>query len=82
MKNQAFDLLTTENLAITTSTESLVQGYILRCRCEGKSSSTLEIYRTVLIDFVWFCRQNQFPAKPQKLNDIHIREFLMLIIFP
>lgn len=68
--------LTLENLVSTTSLKSLTKGYILNCRCEGKSPSTIAIYGTVLKNFVWFCERNNYPEQPQGLTPGHIREFL------
>lgn len=76
MQKHEFDLLTTQNLAVTTSIESLTQGYILNCQCEGKSPQTLAIYQIVLKNFIWYCHHNCFPDEPQKINAIHVRQFL------
>jgi site-specific recombinase XerD len=73
--NQVVDHLTLENLISTTSLESLTQGYILTCRSEGKSRSTVALYQVVLKNFRWFCRQNEFPEAPT-LTTMHIRHFL------
>jgi hypothetical protein len=56
MQKQAVDHLTLENLVSTTSLESLVHGYILNYRCEGKSPKILNIYEIVLRNFVWYHR--------------------------
>ena len=75
MQNQVVDRLTLENLITTTSLESLAKGYILNCRFEGKSPKTIAIYETVLKNFIWYCRQNNFP-EAQQLTPVHIRHFL------
>ena len=75
MEKQVVDRLTIENLITTTSTESLARGYILNCKSEGKSPKTIAIYETVLRNFNWYCRQNNFP-EAQQLTPVHIRHFL------
>ena len=76
MENQAVDRLILENLIPTTSLESLAKGYVLNCRCEGKSPKTIDIYEVVLRNFAWYCRQNNFPEEVLKLSALHIRHFL------
>ncbi len=76
MEKLAVGDLTLENLASTTSLKSLAKGYILNCRCEGKSASTIAIYGTVLNKFIWFCERNNYPDQPQKFTTSHVREFL------
>ena len=75
MENQSVDRLTIENLFTTTSTESLVKGYILNCKSEGKSPKTIAIYQTVLRNFLWYSKRNDFP-EAHKLTPVHIRHFL------
>ena len=75
MKRQAVDNLLLESLVSTTSLESLTRGYIVNCKCEGKSPKTLSGYEMILNNFVWFCRQNDYP-EVQKLTAVHIRHFL------
>jgi len=75
MGNQTVDRLTIENLIPTTNTESLAKGYILNCKSEGKSPSTIAIYEIVLKNFTWFCKQNNFPEAHQ-LTAVHVRHFL------
>ena len=61
MENQVVDRLTIKNLIPTTSLESLAKGYVLNCKVEGESPKTIAIYETVLKNFIWYCRQNDFP---------------------
>ncbi len=75
-KNRVQDNLILDNFVTTTSLESLARGYILSCRCDGKSDKTLKNYDMVLKKFIWFCRQSEYPEQPQKLNVVHIRQFL------
>ena len=39
---------------VVTSLESLVKGYVLNCRCEGKSPRTMEYYEQHLKRFLWY----------------------------
>jgi site-specific recombinase XerD len=75
MEKQVVERLTLENLFSTTSTESLAQGYILNCKSEGKSPKTIAIYETVLRNFIWYCKQNNFPEIHQQTS-VHVRHFL------
>jgi hypothetical protein len=75
MVNQLVDRLTIENLITTTNTQSLAKGYILNCKYEGKSEKTIAIYEMVLKNFIWYCKQNNFPEVHQ-LTPIHLRHFL------
>lgn len=76
MEKHVVDRLLLENLVPVTSLESLTHGYILSCRCEGKSPQTLAIYQTVLKNFVWYCHKYDFPDMVQKLTPYHIRQFI------
>ena len=75
MEKQVVDRLTIETLIPTTDTESLAKGYILNCKSEGKSPKTIAIYEIVLKNFIWYCKQNNFP-EAQQLTSVHIRHFL------
>jgi hypothetical protein len=75
MEKQVVDRLTLENLFTTTSTESLAKGYIHNCKSESKSPKTIAIYETVLKNFIWYCKQNNFP-EAQQLTPVHVRHFL------
>jgi len=75
MEKQAVDNLLLESLISTTSLESLAKGYILNCKTEGKSPKTISGYEMVLNNFIWYCRQNEFP-EVQKLAAVHVRHFL------
>jgi site-specific recombinase XerD len=76
MGNQAVGHLTLDNFAAINSLESLVKGYILSCRCEGKSPKTVTVYGDVLRNFLWYCRQKGYPDGPEKITTSHIRDFL------
>jgi site-specific recombinase XerD len=58
------------------SLQSLVQGFLLNGKCEGKASTTTHTYEEFLGRFIWFCRQQNYPSDPQKLTPWHIRGFL------
>jgi integrase/recombinase XerC len=60
-------------------TESLIQGYILNCRCEGKSPKTISFYQGNLKRFLWYCREYNFPTNPADLMPLHFRQFLWYI---
>ena len=76
MENQGVECLTIQETVSITDIESLVQGYILNCRCEAKSPKTIAIYQIVLRNFIWFCRQREFSLHPHRITANHIREFL------
>ena len=77
MKNQVADRITLqESFVDVASLESLVKGYILNCRCEGKSKVTVDTYEQILRRFLRFSRANGYPDEPQKTTPIHIRGFL------
>ena len=76
MKSQAVDHVLLETSPITTSVRSLVEGYILNCRCEGKSQATLANYLNRLRCFMWFCQEHSYPDEPHKITPEHIRQFL------
>jgi integrase/recombinase XerD len=75
MEKQVVDYLLLESLVSTTSLESLAKGYTLNCKTEGKSPKTISGYEMALNNFIWYCRQNDFP-EVQKLMAVHIRHFL------
>jgi len=80
MKKQAGDYLLIENLVPTTDLESLVKGYVLNCRCEGKTAMTIATYDMVLRNFIWYCHRNLFPSEPHKLSAVHVRQFLWYLV--
>jgi len=80
MQKHAGDYLLLENLIPTTDLESLIKGYTLNCRCEGKSPKTIAIYSMVLKNFIWYCRRNQFPIEPHKISAAHVRQFLWYLV--
>ena len=75
MEKQVVDSLLIQSLVSTTSLESLARGYILNCRTEGKSPKTISGYEMALRNFIWYCKQQDFP-EVQKLTAVHVRHFL------
>ena len=76
MKSQLVDRVLVQNSIATISIESAIEGYILNCRCEGKSEATIKTYQYRLTCFLWFCQMNNNPNEPQDLTPNHIRQFL------
>ncbi len=76
MKSQPNERILLEDYASVTSLESLVQGYLLNCRCESKSTATIANYQYRLACFLWFCQHSGYPDEPQKITANHIRHFL------
>jgi len=62
-----------------TNLQSLIKGYILNCRCEGKSPKTLSFYQDNLNRFLWYCFQNNFPINPSHITTDQIRQFLYYV---
>ena len=75
MQKQDVDRLTSEELVTTTDLKSLIQGYLLNYKTEGKSPATRAIYETVLKNFPWYCEQNDFPSV-RRISSMHVRHFL------
>jgi hypothetical protein len=71
MKSQHVDR-SLETSAIATSLDDLIRGYILNCRCENKSATTISSYGISLTCFKWYCGQNGYPDEPQKIVSHHI----------
>ena len=75
MQNQVEDRFIFEDLVSTTNLASLAQGYILNCRCEGKTPKTLSNYSGVLKNLIWYCKK-EGCREVNKLSVMHIRQFL------
>ena len=58
---------------------SLVDGYILNCRCEAKSPATIGNYRYRLNCFLWFCQAYNLPGDLRDIKANHIRQFLLYL---
>jgi len=79
LTNPNLNIINSPNLVNIISLKALVDGYILNCRCEGKSPETTHTYEEHLRRFLWYCRQQNFPDDPQKLNASHLRNFFSYI---
>jgi len=79
VRTAAGDHLIIENSVSISNIESLVHGYILNCRCEGKSPTTITTYEEHLRRFLWYCRKEDFPNEPNKLTAFHVRSFLWYV---
>jgi site-specific recombinase XerD len=77
MENRLVDLSILQNLVNITSPQDLVRGYILACRCEGKSPKTISGYENVLKNFLWFCERKSFHVLI--MNQTQLREFLWYV---
>ena len=64
--------------AVAIELETLARDYILNCEVEGKSTKTIAIYEMVIRNFIWYCRQNNFP-EAHELKAMHIREFFFYL---
>jgi len=64
---------------VSTSVNSLVQGFILTQRTDCKSPRTIEYYESNLRRFLWYASQQAWPADVHLLSEWHIREFLSYV---
>jgi len=60
----------------TTSTKSLVKGFILTQRTDCKSPRTIEYYESNLRRFLWYANQQEWLDDVRQVTEWHIREFL------
>ncbi|MFC1913756.1 tyrosine-type recombinase/integrase [Chloroflexota bacterium] len=58
---------------------TFIQGYILNCRCEGKSPKTVSFYQGNLERFLWYCRHYDLPPSPKQITTDHLRQFLWYV---
>jgi site-specific recombinase XerD len=79
VKSSVNDDLTEHTLASMTSIKSLSQGYILNCKCEGKSPATIHYYQGMLGRFQNYYTANGYPESPQQITANHIRQFLWYV---
>jgi site-specific recombinase XerD len=79
MEKQIVDHLTDENLVRIDSLKALTQGYLLNCRCEGKSPKTVEFYGNNPNHFLWWLEQQRYTDDPAKIGPNHIRAFLTYV---
>lgn len=55
---------------------SLVRGFILTKKTEGKSPATVKYYQSNLRRLLWFADREGWPEDVRLINEWHIREFL------
>ena len=58
------------------SLKSLVTGFVLTQRTDGKSARTVEYYEGNLKRFLWYAHTKGWPDDARRLTEWHIREFL------
>lgn len=58
------------------SLDSLIKGFVLTQRTDGKSHRTVEYYQGNLSRFLWYAEKEGWPNKAQLISEWHIREFL------
>lgn len=68
MERQIVDHLTDENLVRIDSLKALTQGYLLNCRCEGKSPKAVEFYGNNPNHFLWWLEQQGYTDDPAKIG--------------
>jgi len=66
MKSQSTDHILFNNTFSVSSINSLIEGYLLNCRCEQKSTATVTSYQYRLACFDWFCQANDYPNEPNR----------------
>ena len=76
MKSQTVARILLEKTFSPVSLRSLVEDYLLNCRCENKSAATIANYQYRLASFTWFCQTSGFPGEVEKITTTHIRQFL------
>lgn len=59
-----------------TSLKSLVRGFVLTKRTDGKSPRTVEYYEGNLHRFLWYSERESWPDDVRLITEWHIREFL------
>jgi site-specific recombinase XerD len=59
-----------------SSLESLVRGFVLTKKTDGKSPSTVKCYEGLLRHFLWYATKVNFPREVGLLTEWHIRGFL------
>jgi len=62
-----------------TSLRSLVRGFVLTERTDGKSPRTVEYYEGNLQRFLWYCDQQSWPHDVRLITEWNIREFLAYV---
>jgi len=76
MKTEANKNLTLNPPQSTCNLKSVIRGYILNCRCEGKSEATIHHYEGALRRYLFFCESCGDLKNPQDITPEDIRQFL------
>jgi site-specific recombinase XerD len=79
MTTQASKNLTLDPPQFNGNLKSLIQGYILNCRCEGKSEATIHHYDSSLRRFMSFHESNGGSLKVDEVTPDNIRHFLWYV---
>ena len=59
--------------------QNLFEGFRISCQTEGKSPKTIKWYTPFLEKFRVFLEQNRLPARVDRLDKIHIRQFILYL---
>ena len=89
MDNFILDHSLFQNLVPTNDLNSLVQGYILNCQCEGKSLATIGTYEEHLRRFCWYnemlkafvkyLEANGYPGNMSSFNIDIVRGYILYL---
>jgi len=60
----------------TASLQSLVRGFALTKKTDGKSPRTVQYYEGMLRHFLWYATKENWPSDAGLITEWHIREFL------
>ena len=60
----------------TASLQSLVRGFILTKKTDGRSPRTVHYYEGMLRHFLWYATKENWPANAGLITEWHIRELL------
>ena len=60
----------------TASLKSLVRGFVLTKKTDGKSPRTVQYYEGMLRHFLWYATKANWPSDAGPVTEWHIREFL------
>ena len=61
---------------IVMDMRTLVNGFLLSCKVEGKSLRTVAFYGEKLNKFLWYVEEYDLPAAPEEITTEHIKRFL------
>lgn len=63
-------------MPLAASLESLLRGFFLTKKTDGKSPRTVRYYECMLRHFQWYASQENWPSNTELITEWHIREFL------